>query len=393
MTEKLLQREAQLIAEMETLAGVIEAEGRLWTAEERERWDNHREEIGRIRADIERMRGIDLRRRPAADPVGRIPESRDVSPRSDRDLLSSDEYADVFRRWMRGEEHMDRELRALGATTGSSGGYTVPTVVYGQIWDAVRKLSPVVNLVRRLQSDAWKLNIPTMTALGGFAYVTEGNAPSANDPTIGQLALDTFTAQWTIGIDHNLEASAVDVDAWIAGLLAEGLAQFLETAVIQGAGSTSAIQGIMVGGTVAETTASATAITRAELEKVYWAMPESYLEQAVWTMAGSTAAKIAAIANSVTGDYLWAPSMTDGYAWKINGRPVYLSGGAPAFGANKVVAAFFVPGSYVLKDGGLQIAMSEHANFEKRQNTYRAVWTGDGDLLAATHSQNLKTHA
>lgn len=393
MKENLLQREAQLIAEMESLTNVLETEQRLWTAEERERWDACTAEVEQIRGDIERLNAVEHRRRPADDPVGRIPEAREVQPRRDAELIASEDYADVFRRWIRGEEHMDRELRALGATTGSSGGYTVPTLVYGQIWDAVRKLSPVVNLVRRLPSTAWKLNLPTMTALGGFAYVSEGSAPAANDPTIGQLALETFTAQWDVCVDHNLEAASVDIDAWLAGLLAEGLAQFLENAVIQGAGSTSGLQGLFVGGTVAETTSSATAITRAELEKVYWAMPEAYLEQAVWTMAGSTAAKIAAIANSVTGDYLWAPSLVDGYAWKINGRPVYLSGGAPAFAANKVVAGFFVPSSYVLKDGGLQIAMSEHANFSKRQNTYRAVWTGDGDLLAATHSQNLKTHA
>lgn len=306
---------------------------------------------------------------------------------------ASTEYAEVFRRWMRGEEGMERELRALGATTGSSGGYTVPTMVYGQIWDAVKKLSPVVNLIRRIQSNAWKLNLPTMTALGGFAYVTEGNAPSANDPTIGQVALETFTAQWDVAVDQNLDASAVDIDAWLANLLAEGLAQFLEVAVIRGAGSTSAINGLFTGGTTAVTTASTTAVTRAELEQVYWGMPEAYLEQAVWAMSGSTAAKIAAIANSVTGDYLWAPSFVDGYAWKINGRPVYLSGGAPAWTSNTVVAGFFVPSSYVLKDGGLQIAMSEHANFSKRQNTYRAVWTGDGDILASTHAQLLKVKA
>lgn len=369
-----------------------EAGNRELTDDERAKRDASLAEIKTIDADVkaieetEELRSL-VKPTPARRAVG---ASHGPSEREYRELITSEEYRSAFEIFMNNQD--DRELRALGAITGSSGGYLVPTIIYNDIFDATKALSPFMSRVNRIASDDAKLSLPLMTASGGFAYTGEAAAPSASDPTLGQLTLNRLISQWNVVADENLRNSAVDINSWMSQLFAQGLAKFLEKEIIVGAGTT-ALSGVMVGGTVAVTTASATAITRAELETCYWAMPEAYLESAVWVMSSSSASKIAAISNSVTGDNLWAPSLADGYSWQLNGRPALISSGAPAWAANKNLIAFVEPSSYVLKDGGLEVAMSEHAAFTSRGIVYRAVWNGDGGLAAATHAQIIKSHA
>lgn len=396
MTVDLIRIRNERATELSALLDRVEREARAWTAEERDERNRLVTILGELDADIEALRTARAVAETAPDPLVQrtqqaAAQDRHEQTAGERALHASADYQQAFSRYMgSGEDH---ELRALGAAAGSEGGYLVPTVVYDQIFNAVAKEAPFVRLVKRIASTDAAINLPTLASAGSFAYVTQGNAPSDSDPALGQVPLGTFVAQRVIGVDFSLQNSTVDVDAWLRGLFAESLADFLEGEVIKGAGSTSAIQGVLVGGTAAKTTASATAIARDEIMAVYWAMPAKYLGRAVWVMAPSTAKKIDEIANSVTGDTLWKPALADGFQWSINGNPVVISDGAPANAANTTVAAFVNPGSYVLKDGGLEVAVSEHANFTKRQLTYRAVWRGDGDLIAATHAQCLKMKA
>lgn len=383
-------------AELSALLDRVEQEARAWTNDERDERNRLVTILGELDADIEALRAARSVADATPDPLVQRTQQVAAQDRHDqtageRAMQASGDYQTAFSRYLNSGD--DRELRALGAANGSEGGYLVPTAVYDDIFNAVAKEAPFVRLVRRIASTDAAINLPTLASAGSFAYVTQGNAPSDSDPALGQVPLGTFVAQRTIGVDYNLQASTVDVDAWLRGLFAESLADFLEGEVIKGAGSTSAIQGVLVGGTAAKTTASSTAITRDEIMAVYWAMPAKYLGRAVWVMSASTAKLIDAIANSVTGDTLWKPALADGFQWAINGNSVVISDGAPANAANTTVAAFVNPGSYVLKDGGLEVAVSEHANFTKRQLTYRAVWRGDGDLMAATHAQCLKMKA
>lgn len=392
MLKKLQERREALLDSIQEMLMAAEAGNRELTDDERTKRDANLAEIKKIDSDVKALEETEeLRNLVTPTPARRaVGASHGPSVQEHRELVASDEYRSAFESWI--NNHDDREMRVLGAVTGASGGYLVPTIVYDEIFDATKKLSPFLSRVNRIMSDDAKLVLPLMTASGAFAYVSEGSAPSASDPTLGQLVLNRFIGQWNITVDENLRNSAVDINTWMNGLFSQGLAKFLEGEIITGV-DTTALAGVLVGGTVAVTTASATAITRAELETCYWAMPEAYLESAVWVLSSSSAAKIAAVANSVTGDYLWAPSLADGYSWRLNGRPALISSGAPAWAANKNLIAFVEPSSYVLKDGGLEISMSEHAAFTSRGIVYRAVWNGDGGLADATHAQLIKSHA
>ncbi len=392
MREKLMERRQALLDGIQEMLATAEAAGRDLTEDERAKRDKNLTDVKAMTADLKAMdEAEELRSLVTPTPARRaVGASHGPSVAENQKLMISPEYRSAFEGWMKSGD--DREMRLLGATTGSSGGFLVPTVIYDEIFDATLKLSPVLAQVKHINSTDDKLALPIKTTAGGFAYVTEGNKPNANDPALSQLILGSLKGQWNITVDENLRNSTVDVASWMSGLFAEGLAEFLEAEIITGV-DTTALAGILVGGTVALTTASATAITRAEIEKCYFAMPSKYLGTAMWVLSGTVAEKIAAIANSVTGDFLWAPSLADGYAWKILGRPALVTDGAPAWAANKNLIAFFNPGSYLLKDGGLEIKVSEHAAFESCGLVYRAVWVGDGGLAAATHAQIIKSKA
>ncbi len=392
--KRLIDQRNQLLAELEQMLNTAEGENRGFTDEERSRRDQIMAQAKTLNEQIGTIDEMNEMRASEHVSMSRLavgaapPEHRVMVP---TELHASQEYRDAFAQFLvRGD---DRELRVLGAVTGTEGGYLIPTVTYNEIWDLTKSLAPVVGRVKRMPSTDWAVNVPTMTSKGGFQYVKQNETTTPKDPATGQLPLVTQTAQWLIGVDKNMSSSTVSVEGWLRGLFAEGLAEFLEGEIINGAGGADALQGILNAGVLKKTTASATAITRKEIEALYWGMPEFYLGRAEWIMGGSTAQMIADVSNAVTGDTLWAPSLVDGYQWQLIGRPVNLSSGAPVWTANTKVMAFVNLLSYVLKDGGLEIELSDHFQFDKRQRTFRAVWSGDGKLMKDSHAQVLKVKA
>lgn len=193
--------------------------------------------------------------RAAAERVGVSLRSRDfnvrlfdTAPRSRRDLE-------------------ERGTATQVAGTGSLGGYNVPTVLVERIEKALLYFNPLREYAQVLRTESGEpMTMPTNDDTGTKGVLlAEDGALTVADTSFGQISLGAYTmsskalkVSWQL-----LDDNAVDLETYIGDLLGERLGRIMADYVATGTGS-SQPQGIAAS-TAGKTTASATAITSAEI--------------------------------------------------------------------------------------------------------------------------------
>jgi HK97 family phage major capsid protein/HK97 family phage prohead protease len=165
-----------------------------------------------------------------------------------------------------------RELEERGtatqvAGTGSLGGYNVPTVLVERIEKALLYFNPLREYAQVLRTESGEpMTMPTNDDTGTKGVLlAEDGALTVADTSFGQISLGAYTmsskalkVSWQL-----LDDNAVDLETYIGDLLGERLGRIMADYVATGTGS-SQPQGIAAS-TAGKTTASATAITSAEI--------------------------------------------------------------------------------------------------------------------------------
>ena len=169
----------------------------------------------------------------------------------------------------RGFKGNDLELKgAWQGQTDDEGGYAVPDDFYNRIVEQRQELSFVRKApVTRLVTNHDRILIPTEATAGTRLVVTaEEVAYNENEPVFGQVALTIHKFTKMIKVSEEmLDGDAVGLEAYIASVVARASAAAENYYCSIGTGN-SMPQGIVTGATASDiTTASATAITAAEL--------------------------------------------------------------------------------------------------------------------------------
>ena len=171
----------------------------------------------------------------------------------------------------RGFKGNDIELGVKDAWQGQTddeGGYAVPDDFYNRIVEQRQELSFVRKApVTRLVTNHDRILIPTEATAGTRLVVTaEEGAYNENEPVFGQVALTIHKFTKMIKVSEEmLDGDAVGLEAYISSVVARASAAAENHYCSIGTG-TNEPQGIVAGATASGiTTASATAITAAEL--------------------------------------------------------------------------------------------------------------------------------
>jgi HK97 family phage major capsid protein/HK97 family phage prohead protease len=165
-----------------------------------------------------------------------------------------------------------RELEERGTatqviSTGSLGGYNVPTVLVERIEKALLYFNPLREYAQVLRTESGEpMTMPTNDDTGTKGVLlAEDGALTVADTSFGQVSLGAYTmsskalkVSWQL-----LDDNAVDLETYIGDLLGERLGRIMADYVATGTGS-SQPTGIAAS-TAGKTTASATAITSAEI--------------------------------------------------------------------------------------------------------------------------------
>ncbi len=251
----LNEQRGQILADMKTLLDKAEGEKRALTGEENGKFDELRAKAEALKATIDRaeqLRGLagqpgtdDLEPVMAAKDEKRYSLLRAISLRANNQPLDglekevNDEIAKRSGKAAQGfyfPMQLAGERRDLDTTTGA--GAVQKTVDAANFIELLRAKTLTQKLGARILSGMHgEYSVPAQSGGASAYWVTEGNAPTASNQTIGQVALKPSTIGAFTDLTRKfLNQTSLDAEAFVREDLARVLAIAIDSAAYNGSG-------------------------------------------------------------------------------------------------------------------------------------------------------------
>ena len=284
--------------------------------------------------------------------------------------------------------------KALNVSTGSNGGYLVPTEMaynidailnevgvfhqHCQVFDmtSTSMLVPGVNLSKTVSGST-----PIFGGMN-FGWKSEGGFGNiAADPSFQQIefdAADTLGGILTVS-NQLMEDGGEKFGEYLERLISEALLWFVEKQCWSGTGIGGAPLGVIYGpATVNVTRSGANAIALQDVSNLIEALLPGCFERAIWGLTPTGISNVMADAG-----FQIAPGSNprEGLFGYLMGRPLYVTEKLPGLGAVGDIVVFD-PMFYGIGKRQLEIASSGHSKFSSNQTDIRVIWRGDCNPLA-----------
>ena len=348
--KKLLEARVKALEEMKKIQETASTEERAYSDEEQKRFAELEKQINDIDATI-----------AAEERAANISVVDAVKTESQPSQEVLEERA--FEAYVMGRT---AELRAGEQNiTMNNNGAIIPVTIANRIIKKVTDICPVFrgaihyNVKGTLKIPVWgKANSTHDIAVG---YQTEFTEITADSGKFTSVDLSGYLAGALVLIGKSVENNgSFSVVNFIVNQMAEEIAIFLEKELLTGTGSNAA-QGA-VHTTNGITTASATAVTSDELITLQAQIKQAYQANACWTMNTATFTAIKKLKDS-DGKYLLQNDLSEGFPYRLLGKPVYISDNMPAMAAG---AKAILYGDY----SGLSVNMRENISIEVLREKY-----------------------
>lgn len=209
--------------------------------------------------------------------------------------------------------------------TPGLGGYLVPEEWSNEIYKIMAAYGGILEVADIIPTDSGvTFNFPTTNDTVEAAIVTETTAHTVSDSTLTNNTLGSF--MFSTGIMKAsiqlLRDSKYNVAEWIRYTLGERMGKGTNTKFTTGAGTTEPF------GVVTQSVLGAThsAISRAKLVELKYAVTSPYRKNAVWMMNSTSMGQIVALAIGSGDDRpLYVPSARDGEPDRIEGQRVIIN--------------------------------------------------------------------
>jgi len=376
MLKKLQERKLKLVHDMRKLND--------GDSFDQGQWDKMEQELNDVEAQISRqlkLDGLDKALNEVRDePEVEKPQSREEVKQDDQKKRYQDAFEQMLRMPM---SALTNEVRAvLNTATGSEGGYLVPqeylTTVINKLLNA-SVMRQNANVISTMSTT----NIPLGDGRPSFALIAENGAFGDTDASFGQKVLGAYKIGGTIkASDELIQDSFIDLQAYLTNLIVEGIADAEEGYFTTGTGS-SQPTGILTGGTLGKTTASATAVTLDEVLDLKYALKAPYRMNAKFVMNSSSELAIRKLKDS-NGQYLWQPSLQVGAPNTFDGKEVLINEKMPSIGTGNKFMAFGDLGYLTIADrGGIEIKRLEELYAANGQIGWRTAKRFDSKVTQA----------
>jgi len=249
------------------------------------------------------------------------------------------------------------ERKAMSAGSDPDGGYLLPPATVGATQRKIYEQSVMRQLaaVQTISGNDIEGIIDNDEASAG--WVTElGTRSDTNPPVVGKWRIEAHEMYAMPKASQRLlDDAAVDVEAWLAGKVAdkfgrvEGLAFWQGTGVGQPRGLASYTTAATSDDTRAwgqfehiKTGANgAFHTTKADpLQEIIGAFKPQYLQNASWCMRRELRTDIRKMKEATSDRYLWEPSLQAGIPDRLLGYPVYVDQYMPAKATDSLSLAF-----------------------------------------------------
>lgn len=322
------------------------------------------------------------------------------------DKLGRDKGSDgakVFAKWLRGGERgLNAEeaqvfYNTMSTTTGSEGGFTVPTDTASTLIETLKAFGGMRDVATVLVTAGGNpLSFPTADATAEVGEIVAENATAAAlDPAFGTISLPVYKySSKSVAVPIELlQDSNIDVEAYVNRLLAIRLARITNTHFTIGTGTSQprgALVGAGVGLTAANATSQVTAIIYDSLVDLVHSVDPAYREGGLCQFMMNDASvrvirKIKDTAgrpifvpgydNMVPGASGAAPDTLLGYRIKINQDVAVMAAGARSI-------AFGDFSKYTIRDAlGVTLRRFDDSAFALKGQVGFCAWLRSGGNL------------
>lgn len=301
------------------------------------------------------------------------------------------EYGQAFRAYLRkGMEQSDMwATKALSVGSDPDGGYFVTPAMASEISKTISTGSPLRSLaaVETISSDALEILDDHDDAGAGWTTET-GSVSDTTTPQIGKRSIPVHELYAQPKATQKLiDDSAIDIEQWLAGKVADIFAAKESEAFINGSGSGQP-RGLLTytagtdwGEIEQINSGSSGAVTSDGLVKLYYALKQPYARQASFIMNRSVIQAVRLLKESTTDQYLWQPGLATGAPDTLLGVPVIEVAEMPAATSNSlsVAVADFKRAYQIVDRTGVQVLRDPYTDkpFVKFYTTKRV----GGDVL------------
>jgi len=360
-----------------------------WTPENQTKYDAYTGEILDIDARIEReQKLLDL----AADE--RI-QHRDPKAKSDDPLGD----IQIFDAWMRrGEKGLSAEQAAklyntMSTTTGSEGGYTVPTTVASELIESLKAFGGVRGVADQLTTAQGNpLSYPSTDGTAEVGeLLAENTAAAALDPSFGTVGLNVFKySSKIIAVPIELlQDSSVDIEAFVRRRIIERIGRIENQHFTTGTG-TGQPRGIVTGSSAGKvgTTGQTTTVIYDDLVDLLESVNEAYqLGGTCQFMFSQTVRGLLRKLKDTAGRPIWTPGyeagITAGAPDLLLGKSVAINNDMPTPAANAKSIIYGDFKKYIVRDAMAVSLMrfDDSAYASKGQVGFLAFIRSGGNLM------------
>jgi len=330
-----------------------------WTPENQTKYDALTGEISDLDGRIEReQKVLDL----AAEKHFTEPANK-KGKRDTEDLLSEIGIFDTWTR--RGEKGFSAEQAAkfyntMSTTTGSEGGYTVPSAVASSLIDSLKLfggMRAVAELLNTAQGNP--LSFPTTDGTSEVGEILAENAQASSaDPAFGTVGLNVFKySSKIIAVPIELlQDSSVDIEAFIRKRIIERIGRITNQHFTTGTG-TGQPRGIVTAASSGKigTTGQTLSVVFDDLVDLLESVDEAYqLGGKCKFMFSQSLRKVLRKLKDTAGRPIWTPGyeagITAGAPDLLLGKEVALNNDMPAPAANAKSIIYGDMSKYIIRD-------------------------------------------
>lgn len=283
---------------------------------------------------------------------------------------------------------------AMSTTTGSEGGYTVPSEIAMMVVDALKAYGGMRDVAQIITTTGGNpLNYPTSDGTAEVGeIVAENAAVSTGNITFGTVAVNPYKySSKEIALPWELlQDSAIDIVQFVVNRLATRLARITNTHYTVGTGS-SQPYGVMARASAGKVGASGqtTTVTYNDLIDLIHSVNSAYRRNARLMFADSTLAALRKLVDT-TGRPIWTPgdaeSITNGAPATICGYQYTINDDVAAMAASAKSIAFGDFSQFVIRDvaGSYQLMRFDDSNFARNGQAGFCGWMRTGSNLLNT---------
>lgn len=370
--KQINERRASIYSTMNDIKGRAEREGRIMTAEERSQWDTAVSEFDNLTAEMERRAKLE----EIEKNFDTIQEKVEIRA-AEKTATIDEKYEAVFYRYLREGKPIDNpelrkitmELRAgnntttvLAATDAATtfGSYLVPITLWNEIERTMKQFSGMLQASRIIRTgDGGTLNWPTnddTTSTGAWLAEPRASALTVENPIFSRKQFSAYT--WgTLGkvsLEMLQDEAVMLLPGVLSDMFGERAGRALNKAFTDGSGSgkPTGLLDATNGADTGKTTASASAITKAELLDLLHSVDPAYRTgpNVAWMFHDSTFAAIRALDVSTSVAPIWQPSFSTGVPPTLLGYPYYVNNHFPSIAASADVIAFGDFSKFIIRE-------------------------------------------